>query len=184
MKTKPVKLHLACGPNIVKDWQNIDILKGKDIINHDLTKPLPYKDNSVDAIFHEHFIEHLTKLEAEEFFKECFRVLKPGKAMRVGWPDLNRLLKAYFLRNKKYRDYVLPHVEDHRYGKNWDEIFSDCLFSWEHRYAYTAKHLKLVIASAGFKTVNIMPHGLSDQDIALDFRNDPATTYIEAVKQV
>lgn len=182
MKAKAVRLHLACGPNIVKGWHNIDILKGKDIINHDLTKPLTYKDETIDAIFHEHFIEHLTKLQAEAFLKECYRVLKPGKAMRVGWPDLNKLLKAYFLRNKKYRDYVLPHVEDHRYGQNWDEIFSDCLFSWEHRYAYTAKHLKQVILSAGFREAVIMQHGQSTHDIALDFRNDPATTYIEATK--
>lgn len=44
MSRKTIKLHLACGPNIVNGWQNIDILKGKNIINHNLTKPLPYKD--------------------------------------------------------------------------------------------------------------------------------------------
>jgi predicted SAM-dependent methyltransferase len=179
---KQVKLHLACGPNVVEGWQNIDILRGKDIINLNLTKPLPYKDKSVDAIFHEHFIEHLTKTEAESFLKECRRVLKPGTVMRIGWPDLNLLLKAYFLRGRKYRDYVLPALDNHRYGTNWDEIFSDCLFSWEHRYAYTARHLKLVLESAGFKNVKVMKRGDSDQDIALDFRNDPATTYIEATR--
>lgn len=177
-----IKLHLACGPNIVKGWENIDILKGKDIKNLDLRKPLPYRDNSVDAIFHEHFIEHLTKTEAEKFLKDTHRVLKPGGVMRVGWPDLQKLLRAYFLRQKKYKKYVLPHLDDHRYGEDWDEVFSDCLFSWEHRYAYTASHLKKVLSTAGFKDVIIMKYGRSNHGIALDFRDDPATTYLEAVK--
>ncbi len=75
IEPKSLKLHLACGPNVVEGWQNIDILKNKSIINHDLRKPLPYKDNSVEAIFNEHFIEHLTKIKAEEFLVECFRVM-------------------------------------------------------------------------------------------------------------
>ncbi len=177
-----IKLHLACGPHIVKGWDNIDILKGKDIIHHDLRKSLPYKESSVDSIFHEHFIEHLTKSEAESFLRDCHRVLKTGSAMRIGWPDLKRLLNAYVLKKKKYMDYVLPFLEEHRYGRDWDESFSDLLFGWEHRYAYTAKHLVKALESAGFKNVKIKKQGQSDFGIALDFRKDPATTYIEAVK--
>lgn len=179
---KEIRLHLACGPNVVDGWENIDILKGEGIIHHDLRQPLPYKDNSVDVIFHEHFIEHLTKVEAEAFLKDCHRILKKGGAMRLGWPDLKRLLNAYLLKKKSYMDYVLPFLEDHRYERDWDESFSDLLFDWEHRYAYTAKHLKRVLEDSGFKIVKIKKQGQSDFDIALDFRKDPATTYIEAVK--
>lgn len=181
-KSAPTKLHLACGPYVVDGWHNLDILKKKGVKIHDLRKPLPYKDRSVDAIFHEHFIEHLTKTEAEAFLRDCYRVLKKGKAMRIGWPDLKKLITAYTFRQKKYSNYVTPFLEDHHYGKDWDEIFSDCLFNWEHKYAYTAKHLMKALESAGFKNVQIKKHGQSDYDIALDFRNDPATTYIEATK--
>lgn len=176
------KLHLACGPHIIEGWDNIDILEGKNIIHHDLREPLPYKDESVDGIFHEHFIEHLTKVEAERFLKDCYRVLKPGAAMRLGWPDMKKLINAYLLHNKKYQDYVQPHLDDHRFGKDWDEMFSDCLFSWEHVYAYTAKHLTKVLEAAGFKNVTVMRPGKSKYDLALDFRRDPATTYLEATK--
>lgn len=183
MKTKsPVRLHLACGPNIVDGWVNIDILKGPKIKTLDLRKPLPYKDKSVDAIFHEHFIEHLTKTEAEDFIKECYRILKVGGTMRLGWPDLKKLLNAYFFKQKKYKNHALPYLEDHRFGSNWDEILSDCLFDWEHKYAYTAKHLSRVLSAQGFKNVSVMKHGISRNDIALDFRNDPATTYLEVTK--
>lgn len=182
-KKKLVKLHLACGPNIVTGWDNLDILENQGIIRHDLRKKLPYKDGTVDVIFHEHFIEHLTKTEAESFLAECHRVLKPGGAMRVGWPDLKRLLNAYFLKKKSYIDYVFPQLWSHRYGRDWDELMSDCLFGWEHRYAYTSSHLQKVILSAGFDRVKAMKAGVSDFDIALDFRRDPATTYLEAIKK-
>lgn len=180
---KTLRLHLACGPNVVDGWENIDILKSPGIKNLDLRKPMPYRDRSVDAIFHEHFIEHLTKKEAESFFKECHRILKPNAVMRVGWPDLKKLIDAYFFKNRKYKKYVLPFLENHRFGENWDEILSDCLFDWEHRYAYTAKHLIMVLERTGFKEVGVKKYKDSDYDIALDFRNDPATTYLEMVKK-
>lgn len=180
---KPIKLHLACGPNIVKDWVNIDILDKKGITIHDLTKPLPYKDSSVDAIFHEHFIEHLSKAEAEAFLRDCYRVLKLGGIMRIGWPDLKKLINAYNFKKRKFKDYVLPHMADHRHGGNWDEIFSDCLFGWEHKYAYTANHLKKVVADIGFKDVEVKKYKQSSYDVALDFRDDPATTYVESIKK-
>jgi SAM-dependent methyltransferase len=182
MSKTEVKLHLACGPNVEPGWENIDILTGPGLKTLDLRGPLPYADESVDAIFHEHFIEHLTKAEAERLLKEAHRVLKPGSAMRVGWPDLQRLLRAYFLRRRKYKNYVLPSLEGHVYGDDWDEIFADCIFGWEHRYAYTARHLSQVLRTTGFDDVRVMPAGESRHGIALDFRRDPATTYLEAVK--
>lgn len=181
--TKKLKLHLACGPHIVDGWVNIDILKEKGIVVHDLREPLPYKDSHVDAIFHEHFIEHLSKTEAEAFLKDCYRVLKPGGVMRIGWPDLKKLINAYVFKKRTYRDYVLPHIPNHRFGENWDEIFSDCLFSWEHKYAYTVNHLKTVLADVGFRNVKVKHYKDSNYGIALDFRNDPATTYLEMIKK-
>lgn len=177
-----IKLHLACGPNIVKGWQNIDILDSPEVQKHDLKRPLPYESNTVNSIFHEHFIEHLTKEEAEKFLKECYRVLKPGSAMRIGWPDLAKLIRAYILKTKKYRDYVVPHLESHRWGNDWDEILSDCIFGWEHRYAYTDKHLTKTLESVGFQHVSKKKYKQSNYSIALDFRNDPATTYLEMIK--
>lgn len=177
-----LKLHLACGPNIAEGWANIDILEGEKIKHHDLTEPLPYDDASVDAIFHEHFIEHLIKTDAENFLNDCYRVLKTDGAMRLGWPDLEKLLNAYVSKDHVYEDHALPYLEDHRFGAFWDEIIVDCLFDWDHRYAYTAGHMVRILERTGFKNVEIKNAGDSDHGIALDYRRDPATTYIEMIK--
>jgi hypothetical protein len=110
--------------------------------------------------------------------------MKKGAAMRIGWPDLKKLINAYVFKKKSYINHVLPHLEaDHRFGSNWDEVFSDCLFGWEHRYAYTAKHLAMLLDEIGFKEARVMKAGVSAHGIALDFRRDPATTFLEAVKK-
>ena len=56
-------------------------------IHHDVTKGLPFEDNSVEYIFSSHFIEHLHYPQAVEYLRESFRVLKPGGIIRTICPD-------------------------------------------------------------------------------------------------
>ncbi len=56
-----IKLHLGSGTNLIKGWENLDLEPRKGAILCDLSKPLPYKTDSVDKIFTEHVIEHLEK---------------------------------------------------------------------------------------------------------------------------
>ena len=54
-----IKLNLGCGPNLKKGFINIDLSK-KANLRLDLRKPLPFKGNTVDYIYSEHFFEHLS----------------------------------------------------------------------------------------------------------------------------
>lgn len=176
------KIHLGCGPNIVQGWDNLDILNLPGIIHHDLRTPLPYKDKSVEKIFHEHFIEHLPKQQGYHFLQDCYRVLKPGGAMKMGWPDLTKLLDAYKSKNRQFRDFILPFLEDRQFEADWDEILSDCLFNWEHKYAYTKQHMMQLLTQIGYKEVREVQYKQTNHDIRIEVRDDPATTYIEAVR--
>ena len=73
-----MKIHLGCGTNYIDGWVNVDLDSVLADVHLDLRNPLPYADTSVDFIFNEHFIEHITRDEALGFLKECRRVLKPG----------------------------------------------------------------------------------------------------------
>jgi SAM-dependent methyltransferase len=118
------KIHLGCGINAPKGWVNVDgswnawlakygkireilrklgiihdgcfnILWSPDIIIHDVRKSLPFPDNSAEAIYASHLLEHLY-LEQEEFLlKECFRVLMPGGVLRIVVPDLRAIIEEY-----------------------------------------------------------------------------------------
>ncbi|HEX4774489.1 MAG TPA: methyltransferase domain-containing protein [Candidatus Saccharimonadales bacterium] len=185
---KPINLHLGCGINIAEGWINVDNNTDNNIelkkldLNWDLRNPLPYKSNTVDKIFHEHFIEHLLKADGEAFLRQCYMLLKPGGTMRIGWPDTAKMVRAYLLRDKKYYDYISKHVENGMLFNTWDELLVGFFYSWEHRYGYTRKHLKQLLLYIGFKEAKVKKFMQSDYGYNIDIRNDPATTYIEVVK--
>lgn len=60
----------------------------------DITKPLLFPDESVDVIFTEHVIEHISFLEGISFMRESKRILKPGGVFRIVSPMLEKLLST------------------------------------------------------------------------------------------
>ncbi|GMO53904.1 MAG: hypothetical protein Ta2G_12530 [Termitinemataceae bacterium] len=79
---KLIKLHLGCGTVYKDTWVNIDNNSDNNIekidINYDLRNDLPFPDNSVDFIFNEHFLEHLTVEEGQHSLRDFIRVKKRG----------------------------------------------------------------------------------------------------------
>lgn len=92
-------LNIGCGTDYKKGWVNIDNNSDNNIdkldVNWDLRNPLPIDDNSVDFIFNEHFVEHLTPEEARIALSDLMRVLKPGGVMRIAMPDLESVVNTY-----------------------------------------------------------------------------------------
>lgn len=66
-----------------------------NILVHNLKKGIPFDDDSVDAVYHSHMLEHLDRDSAGGFLCEAFRVLKPGGVHRVVVPDMEFLARAY-----------------------------------------------------------------------------------------
>lgn len=76
-------LDIGCG-NSKFVSRDIDTVIGLDHVVFgdvdkvlDITKGLPFDDNSIDFIYASHFIEHLDYKERDEIFIEIKRVLKP-----------------------------------------------------------------------------------------------------------
>lgn len=53
-----------------------------EIVNADMTKPLPFSDGTFDLIFHP--VSNCYAEEVRPIFRECFRVLKPGGLLLAG----------------------------------------------------------------------------------------------------
>jgi SAM-dependent methyltransferase len=125
---KEDKVNLGCGPHAPTGWLNIDgswnawlsnhtylykTLKTIGVISknnpvaqwnvrplvHDLTEPLPFKENSVAVIYGAHVLEHLYLSDAQRLLGECLRVLRPGGVIRMVVPDLRSMVTSY-LKNK------------------------------------------------------------------------------------
>jgi len=79
-----------------KGWHVMDIASTADYV-HDLnsTEPFQLDDNSVDAIYTSHTLEHILPEYQENVFSEMYRVLRSGGKIRIVVPDVERAIRAY-----------------------------------------------------------------------------------------
>jgi predicted SAM-dependent methyltransferase len=141
------RLHLGCGNHLLAGWANLDFGVADGVIRCDLTQPLPVDPESIDAIFTEHFIEHITRAEAQRLLADCHRVLKRGGVMRISTPNLEALVEQYRLRRT---------TEWSDVGWAPDSpcaLLNEGLRSWGHQYVYDADELGAMLAAAGFSSI-------------------------------
>jgi predicted SAM-dependent methyltransferase len=103
---------------------------------------------SVEYVFCEHFIEHLTEEQGRGFLRECHRVLRPGGRLRLSTPDLRRVVDEYLASRT---------VEWHDVG--WRPLtpcrmVNESFRLWGHRFIYDAPELAAMLASVGFDEVS------------------------------
>lgn len=95
-RTTPELLNLGCGRHFHPLWTNVDLqARSPGVIRHDLRSRLPFGDESFDAVYHSHLLEHLPRGEAPGFLQECARVLRRGGVVRVATPDLETIARLY-----------------------------------------------------------------------------------------
>ncbi|MHA1279612.1 MAG: class I SAM-dependent methyltransferase [Candidatus Helarchaeota archaeon] len=151
-KTKDaMNLHIGCGEVYFDGWVNIDKDSEKADKKHDARKRLPYKDNSVDFIYNEHFIEHITVEDAIKILIDFYRVLKPEGVLRIATPDLDYLIEKYISPSWKNQDWI------ETYGYQWiqtrAEMLNLCFREWGHQYLYNAEELERRLKQAGFEKI-------------------------------
>lgn len=68
--------------------------EGCDLIL-DLTKPIPFPDNSVEKIYSSHVLEHFYYNDLLKLLSECRRVLKPSGVFSASVPNARIYIEAY-----------------------------------------------------------------------------------------
>lgn len=102
-EVKKVKLNIGCGDDYLNDWINIDNNPYNSIekldLHWDLTKSLPFKDNSVDLICDNHFFKKMelgdSMIESALWNYRC--MLKPDGVLQIPTPlpSLNGTLEPW-----------------------------------------------------------------------------------------
>ncbi|MCX8086716.1 MAG: glycosyltransferase [Rhodocyclaceae bacterium] len=143
--TQKCYLNIGCGKVKLPGFVNIDLEPGADV-QCDVTQGLPYEDASVDGIYSEHFIEHLSQKDIIAFLRECRRVLKPGGRVRIATPDLDEVVREYF-----ENDWRQPWLE--KYGYQWirnrAEYLNISLREWGHQWLVNEEELSRLANLAG-----------------------------------
>lgn len=175
------KLNLGCGGNVLSGWENHDA-------DLDITKDLPYVDNSIDFIFAEHVVEHTTIPDAVRFFMESYRVLKPDGVLRIAVPCADKIRRgadeAYMdwfgcsgFGIKTRRSAVQSILLNHGHLSAWNyDLLETCLYAGGFRedLIYRAE----IGRSENSELVGVEGHGR----VIGDHNNEIETIVMEAVK--
>ncbi len=149
------RLHLGAGTNVLDGWLNTDLEPtSADIQFLDSTKQFPFEDRSVDVVFSEHHLEHITYSEGGYMLRECRRVLKPGGRIRIATPDLGVLLRMYSApqepANARYISFITDRFvpEADRYNPVF--VINNAFHSWGHQFLYDQATLRDLLTRTGF----------------------------------
>lgn len=132
---KKLKLNLGCGFDKRDGYLNLDVdPRVKPDKVHDLYKPLPFDDNSVNEIILQDIVEHFTKEDAIKLIQECARVLEKNGIIYIRVPNVKAILNEFtdkedILMLFVYGDTSVSGVWGaHKYGYT-EKIMTDLLYS-------------------------------------------------------
>lgn len=177
------RLHLGCGSLIAEGFVNVDenfgpisanlkpgffyaIQEKPDtyILKHDLRDGIPARPDSLEVIYHSHFLEHLSRQDGRSFLGQCFECLKPGGVMRLVVPDFELWCRNYVTGNDAffqwYKNTYLGR-ENPLYQTN-AQIFTGMIYNHGHQMAYDFATLTHLLQQAGFVNIRRCDWGCSD----------------------
>jgi len=121
-----IKLEIGCGQQkTMENYVGLDIQDFGQEIVWDLDNGIPLPDNSCEAIFARHVLEHLDN--PVFCLNECWRVLRPHGVLEVlvpyfREPEACALFHTHFFSEDTFKTLTIGGVEE-RYGvRPWKEI--------------------------------------------------------------
>ena len=148
-------LNVGCGPNLNEEFINLDYAwrPGLDLC-WDITNGFPLRNNSLDGIYTEHCLEHITFEQAQAVLFEFYRMLKPGGNVRIIVPDAELYIELYtkFMMGEQV---YFPYVTDAVIEGGFSPIMSvNRVFRGHgHLFAYDYDCLSLMLTKSGFKDI-------------------------------
>lgn len=143
------RLNWGCGGMPAEGWLNADRLPlpGIDVCG-DIRDGLPLPDDDLDYIVGIHALQDLPYLDLAPALREMRRVLKPGGVLRLGLPDLDRAIDAYW---RGDRDYF--YVPDEHARSIGGKLIAQMIWYGSTRTPFTYDFAEELLLSAGFRGV-------------------------------
>jgi len=168
----PLKLYLGCGPfpihpqhsaimgfkdekSFFEEWIMVDkYVKQANTENWDALD-LPVEDNSIDAIYNSHLLEHFPHPQIPSILKYWHSKLKTGGELIINVPDMAWIAKQI---TKLDNGYLLDGYYNTMEGEHG---LQQCIYGSHahegeiHKAGYIESTLRKLLEDAGFKEVTI-----------------------------
>jgi predicted SAM-dependent methyltransferase len=158
-----LRINVGSSSSHLPGWLNADLLRDPEelCIQMDATQPWPFASNSAAAVNSEHFVEHLGVEGARRYFREAFRVLRPGGVIRTSTPDLEGLCRVYLEGDRS----LLELHREHGYeATGHGDLVNNYFYLWGHRRIFDLQKLAELLSEAGFESVERARFGESTHD--------------------
>jgi predicted SAM-dependent methyltransferase len=155
-KLNPLILNLGGGGNCLSGCLTVDIDPRADAYVN-ICESLPFPEESIDFIFCEEVIEHISKERGIFLLQECFRILKRGGVMRITTPDLKWFSSALMK------------------GEISCDFMNSIFYEHSHRYIYSPEELLEAVSACGFKVVKESKY--KDRESILGFLDSHADRF-------
>jgi predicted SAM-dependent methyltransferase len=145
-----LRLHIGSGNVRLPGWTNVDAqrLPGVDVVA-DVTGGLGFAD--AEAVFSEHFLEHLAVDGALRFLLEVHRVLADGGWVRLTTPNLDWVWSTHY------------RLEGEAAEKREAALAVNRAFrGWRHQFLWNREMLAEALAACGFEAVRWCRRGESE----------------------
>lgn len=130
---------------------DIQALPGVDVVA-DVTQGLQF--TGVEAIFAEHFLEHLPLDDAVSFLLESHRVLKDGGWLRLSTPNLDWVWATHYPLQAEAEIKVQAALASNR-----------AFHGWRHQFLWNREILGETLVACGFAEPRWCRYGESEQPI-------------------
>ena len=119
---------------------------------------LPLRTGCLNGLLGRYVAEHISWRRVGYFFRECYRVLRPGGVLVLYTPNLEEQMKA-----------ALSGI----HGGDWLRI-SEMLFGSQetgippHQVGFNPTYLEKMLRDAGFRYVRVTPHPATPTDMVAE----------------
>ena len=185
-------INLGCGNNYIDNFINVDFYGTKNIdYGLDLRFPFKIESYSIDGIFSEHTLEHLSHHEVENALSECYRILKTKGKIRIIVPDLSIFIKKYCSNDdmwfQTWQDVVLEDPSRHHMKKYFTKMFAiNFTASYNfHKSCWDFESLENALSIHGFKNIKKCEYNIGTQELLIDSDSEDrklVSIYVEAEK--
>ena len=173
----PIKLELGAGNRKMEGWTSVD-LHGNCSLSLDLTKPIPFPDNSVSMIYSSHLLEHFEYSDLIKLLAECLRILKPGGSFSACVPNARIYLNAYH-DAKSFAPAIYCRYEPaYNFNSPIDYVNYMAYMAGHHKYMFDEENIVAILNKAGFRSAKLRA---IDKSLDLEDR-DFQSIYISADK--